>query len=209
MFCSKCGAKNNDDAKYCVECGVGLNIATASNSSQSVASSATSLTDAERGIVLTADYINSTAFNELLGEKAVYYRESFLRIYELKKQSSYDLSQIREASGFNLWAGLLSPIWLGYRGIYKMAFFYVLLEACQFSQYTTGMSQLISFVVNYAIVGYLGNYWYYNSLNQKLFTGNEGKPVLAKSIGDGIFFLVASIGAAYAFNSLIEMAFAR
>lgn len=210
MFCSKCGAKNNDDAKYCGSCGEALNAtASVANNSTVVASGVTTLTDTERGIALTADYIKSTAFDELLGEKAAYYRESFLRIYELKKQQNYDYSQIRVASGFNLWAGLLTPIWLGYRGVYKMAWIYVLLEALQFSQYTTGMNQLVSFIINMAIVGFFGNYWYYDTLNAKLLNKNEGTPLIVKSIGDGAFFFVASIGVAYGFNLIVEYLLAR
>ncbi len=204
MFCTKCGAKNNDDAKYCVECGVALG---ATPTPLSNVAAATTLgsgqTDEERGIALTADLINSQAFDTLLGDKAAYYRESFLRIYEMKKLDSFDMGQIRVASGFNLWAGLLAPIWLGFRGVYKWAWIYVALEMLQFSRFTTGMNQLVSFVVNLLIVGYFGNYWYYESLNTKLRQSTDGQAVLAKSMGDGIFFLVASMGAAYAINTLL------
>jgi hypothetical protein len=204
MFCSKCGAENVNGANFCIKCGGVLTAANESVSSLAAPPTiVTAQTDADRGVFLTADFINSEAFDTLLGNKAAYYRESFLRIYEMKKQDSFDMGQIRIASGFNLWAGFLAPIWLGFRGVYKWAWIYTLLEMLQFSRYTTGVNQLVSFVVNLLIVGYFGNYWYYETLNSKLRQSSDGQVVLAKSMGDGIFFLVASMGAAYAFNTLL------
>lgn len=210
MFCSKCGAENNDDAKYCGTCGEALNTTpVAEVNSTSTAASVASQTDAERGIALTADYINSTAFNELLGAKAAYYRESFLRIYEVKKRDDADTNQFRIASGFNLWAGFLGPIWLGYRGIYKLAWIFVLIEAFQFRENTSGINYLIAFVANYLVIGFMGNYWYYESLNSKLKQSTDGKPVITSSVGDAVFFVFASIGVSLAFNLLVEYLFAR
>jgi zinc-ribbon domain len=208
MFCSKCGATNNDDAKFCAACGVALNAPSVqATEGEAVAANTAALSDKELGLYLTPEFINSAEFEKMHGEKTDYYRQAFLRIYEVAKQGRFEYGDMRVASGFNLWAGLLTPVWLAYRGVYKWAWFYVFLEALQFGPFTSPMNQLISFVVNMAIVGCFGNYWYYKSLNAKLAVQEEGKSVVASRMADAIVMLIATVTVPYAFYTWLEKMF--
>jgi hypothetical protein len=197
MFCSKCGNENPETANFCRSCGSPTNsektigLERPSSVSSNLESNKTVSRNSEVGgaanLHVTSSFIQSAAFDSLIGKNTDYYRKAFLRLEPvMKEQIAYmnlplgdrvkEISgnsernrMLMTAGGFNWAAAVFSWIWIAYRRMYiYAAIIAVLMIGASF----TRVSFIVA-VISIVLIGFMGNSMYYYHLNNLLKKSNN------------------------------------
>lgn len=163
MFCTNCGQKQSEEARFCTACG--SNLETELHADESASIIETTASNKDYDPTLDEEIIT------FVGKNSDYYKRKW-EAMDLKEKKKKDFS-------FNAAGFFLSLLWLGYRKMYKQVFFIALaFLAVDVTLYVVGYQYQLDRLIDpidrsigttmSVLLGFYGNALYRNHAEKKV-----------------------------------------